>query len=40
MRYVWTGTKRGLSVESCGVLVEFSPAGCTSIQIVMTLRYE
>jgi hypothetical protein len=26
--------------NACGVLVEFSPAGCTSIQIVMTLGYE
>jgi hypothetical protein len=24
----------------CGVLVGFSPTGCTSIQIVMTLGYE
>jgi hypothetical protein len=26
--------------KTCGVLVRFSPAGCTSIQIVVTLGYE
>jgi hypothetical protein len=31
---------RGLSVEACGVLVGFSPAGYTSIRIAETLRYE
>jgi hypothetical protein len=28
------------SVGACGVLVWFSPVGCTSIQITMTLGYE
>jgi hypothetical protein len=31
----WTGMGSG-----CVVLVGFSPAGCTSIQIIVTLRYE
>jgi hypothetical protein len=26
--------------DACGVLVGFSPTGCTSIQITVTLRYE
>jgi hypothetical protein len=26
--------------DACGVLVRFSPAGCTSIQITVTLEYE
>jgi hypothetical protein len=31
-------TNRVLKV--CGVLIGFSPAGCTSIRITVTLRYE
>jgi hypothetical protein len=26
--------------EACGVLVVFSPVGCTSIRIAVALRYE
>jgi hypothetical protein len=29
-----------LAWKVCGVLIRFSTVGCTSIQIVATLRYE
>jgi hypothetical protein len=45
--YMWTtwdtyglGPYMGWAWKSCGVLVGFSPAGCTSIRITVTLRYE
>jgi hypothetical protein len=46
-RYMWTmwdmygpGPYADWAWEACGVLVGFSPTGCTSIRIVMTFRYE
>jgi hypothetical protein len=39
-RDVWSGTIRESSMESIGVLIGFSPAGCRSIRIGVTLGYE
>jgi hypothetical protein len=40
VRYVWSWTIRGLSVESVWRVGWVSPAGCTSIWIAATLRCE
>jgi hypothetical protein len=40
VRYVLSGTIRGLSVGCVWRLGRVSPAGCTSIRIDTTLRYE
>jgi hypothetical protein len=40
MRYVWSGTMRGLSVECMWRVGRPSPIWCTSIQIPVTLGYE
>jgi hypothetical protein len=40
VRYVWSWTIRGLSVESVWSVGWVSPAGCTSIRITATLGYE
>jgi hypothetical protein len=40
MRYVWSGTIRGLSVGCMWRVGQVSPTGCTSIQIAATLGYE
>jgi hypothetical protein len=45
--YMWTawdtygrGPYADRAWKACGVLIEFSPAGCTSIRITATLGYE
>jgi hypothetical protein len=40
MRYVWSGTIRGLRVESMWHVGQIFPTGCTSIRIAVTLGYE
>jgi hypothetical protein len=40
MRYVWSGTIHGLSVGCVWRVGRVFPAGCTSIRIDATLRYE
>jgi hypothetical protein len=40
VRYVWSWTIHGLSVESVWRVGRFSPTGCTSIRIAATLGYE
>jgi hypothetical protein len=40
VRYIWSGAIRGLSVRCMWHVGWVSPIGCTSIQIVATLRYE
>jgi hypothetical protein len=40
VRYVWSGTIRGLSVECMWRVGQVSPAGCTSIRITAILEYE
>jgi hypothetical protein len=40
VRYVWSRTIRGLSVGCMWRVGQVFPAGCTSIQIVVTLGYE
>jgi hypothetical protein len=37
---VWSGTICESSMESVCVLIGFSPVGCTSIRIAVTLGYE
>jgi hypothetical protein len=40
VRYVWSETIRGLSVGCVWRVGQVSLAGCTSIRIIATLRYE
>jgi hypothetical protein len=40
VRCIWSRTKRGLSMGSMWCVGQVSPAGCTSIRITATLRYE
>jgi hypothetical protein len=40
VRYVWFGTIHGLSVGCVWRVGRVFPAGCTSIQIIVTLKYE
>jgi hypothetical protein len=40
VRYIWSGTMRGLSVGYVWHIGQVSPIGCIPIRIAATLRYE
>jgi hypothetical protein len=40
VRYIWSRVIRGPRVECVWCVDQVSPTGCTSIQIIVTLRYE